>query len=563
MAGRGFLRTKLSSLFKRSRNPSPPPPVLSSLPLAGEYDIPPPPYDPKDGFAIEVNPRETRVGYSGSSCIPLSQSSKGRGIADDCKVVIAVMGATGSGKTTFINMVSGSNLTVGQGLASCTDTIGISLPFLLDERLVTLIDTPGFDDTQISDTEILKMIAEYLASSYKDGTELTGIVYIHRISDFRMGGTSVRNFSIFRKLCGDSTLKNVVILTNMWSEVSKEAGGARELQLANENLFFRSTLEKGAKMLRHDGSLASAQTVVRYLLGNKPSTLQIQREIVDQKKDILHTSAGKETDRVAVEEKRRNEEEINALRRKHQGAKGKQRRQEVKAVKEALKERMAEAREQSNRVASNLRKERSQLQRSARAMEMQAERDARRLEKLDAKLERMTCESQLLASNAQKYNARLRQEMREVRARPSKMSSASGIATRRSQHPLDVSIDPKARASGDPDNWQEDSEYDVSGEEDEQEDENSVYVDANSEDENGNVESDDDTFLQLARLADIDRQESDGCYYEARNGVREDENGGHEDVTGEDDGNCSFQRALLADIDTHRISSSPWGAVLS
>jgi hypothetical protein len=37
--------------------------------------------------------------------------------------------------------------------------------FDLDGRRVVLIDTPGFDDTTRSDTDILKMIAAFLATS--------------------------------------------------------------------------------------------------------------------------------------------------------------------------------------------------------------------------------------------------------------------------------------------------------------------------------------------------------------------------------------------------------------
>ena len=36
----------------------------------------------------------------------------------------------------------------------------------MDDRLVTLIDTPGFDDTTKSDADILAMIAAFLASTY-------------------------------------------------------------------------------------------------------------------------------------------------------------------------------------------------------------------------------------------------------------------------------------------------------------------------------------------------------------------------------------------------------------
>ena len=36
---------------------------------------------------------------------------------------------------------------------------------MLDGRLVTLIDTPGFDDSSVSDTDILKMTALFLSST--------------------------------------------------------------------------------------------------------------------------------------------------------------------------------------------------------------------------------------------------------------------------------------------------------------------------------------------------------------------------------------------------------------
>ena len=93
------------------------------------------------------------------------------------------MGATGSGKTSvssvglaitignsfnflqFINLASGSNLRVGTGLDSCTAEVQLANKFTLDGRSVTLIDTPGFDDTVLSDSDILEMIAAFLATA--------------------------------------------------------------------------------------------------------------------------------------------------------------------------------------------------------------------------------------------------------------------------------------------------------------------------------------------------------------------------------------------------------------
>jgi hypothetical protein len=54
---------------------------------------------------------------------------------------------------------------------------------------------------------------------------------MHRISDIRMGGTNRRNFKMFRELCGESTLRNVLIVTNMWSQVAPDLGEMREKEL--------------------------------------------------------------------------------------------------------------------------------------------------------------------------------------------------------------------------------------------------------------------------------------------------------------------------------------------
>ena len=105
----------------------------------------------------------------------------------------SVMGATGTGKSTvrpfqlgcalpseltpflpltppsleqFVNLVSGSNLAVSDGLKSCTADVQTAGAFDLDGRRVVLIDTPGFDDTTKSDTDVLKIIAAFLETSY-------------------------------------------------------------------------------------------------------------------------------------------------------------------------------------------------------------------------------------------------------------------------------------------------------------------------------------------------------------------------------------------------------------
>ncbi|KAI0696923.1 P-loop containing nucleoside triphosphate hydrolase protein, partial [Cytidiella melzeri] len=207
-----------------------------------------------------------------------------------------VMGMTGAGKTTFINKASGSTLTVGQGLESCTSEVQTAEPFLLDGHVVTLVDSPGFDDTNRSEAEILREVTTFLAKTYENKRLLAGILYLHRITDKRVGGVAKRNFSVFRKLCGESSLKNALVVTNMWSldatsEVTAEEE-AREKQLASNDLFFKRALENGARMMRHDNTTQSAHSIIRQFLANRPQPLQIQRELVDEKKSLAATDAG-------------------------------------------------------------------------------------------------------------------------------------------------------------------------------------------------------------------------------------------------------------------------------
>ena len=65
----------------------------------------------------------------------------------------------------LINASSGSSLRIGTNLKSCTAEVQLADEFTLDGQRVLLVDTPGFDDTYKSDTDILKLIAAFLATT--------------------------------------------------------------------------------------------------------------------------------------------------------------------------------------------------------------------------------------------------------------------------------------------------------------------------------------------------------------------------------------------------------------
>lgn len=280
------------------------------------------------------------------------------------EVVIVVMGPTGSGKTTFINLASGSHLRVGSGLESCTSDIQTSQSFVVDGRYIRLVDTPGFDDTTKSDTEVLKLIAAFLTTTYEVGSLLAGVIYIHRISDFRMGGVSTRNFAMFRQLCGDDTLKNMIVLTNMWGEVSLAVGEAREAELISNKRFFKPVLDRKAKLLRHNNTLESAHAILRSIASNRPMALRIQREIVDEGKGVSQTAAGMEVDKELRAQERRHSEEMKNVKKEMEAAmkiRDEETRKEMEASYKELQDEMARVQMESQKLRDGFRVEKERM----------------------------------------------------------------------------------------------------------------------------------------------------------------------------------------------------------
>ncbi|KAG8741178.1 hypothetical protein FRC10_003223 [Ceratobasidium sp. 414] len=191
----------------------------------------------------------------------------------------------------FVNDASRADLTVGHGLASSTKEVQTSPIFRLDGRNVQLYDTPGFDDTSLTDTEILKRIAE--------------------ITDNRMTGASVRSFELFTKICGLSSMRNVMIVTNMWSSPADPEEERRDEQLKTS--FFNVAVDNGAKMARRAGvGSQSARSIVQLMLNLPPIELQLQTELA-RGLPLDETQAGIVVDqnlRVRLERQRREREEL-------------------------------------------------------------------------------------------------------------------------------------------------------------------------------------------------------------------------------------------------------------
>jgi hypothetical protein len=153
-----------------------------------------------------------------------------------------------------------------------------------------LIDTPGFDDSSQSDQEILKKISTVMAAQYMTGVKFKGVIYLHRITDNRLGGSGLKTLSICRRLCGEEALDNLILVTTQWSLLADQSMGiSREAELRDEHW---KVLLPRARMARYHGTRASGLAIVSKLLGKPSVVLDIQRELVDDHKSLDQTKAG-------------------------------------------------------------------------------------------------------------------------------------------------------------------------------------------------------------------------------------------------------------------------------
>ncbi|PPR05630.1 hypothetical protein CVT24_002887 [Panaeolus cyanescens] len=171
-----------------------------------------------------------------------------------------LLGATGSGKSTFIEALAGSGQRLGiSGSTLESVTQDVQTFRLLNLRPVYLVDTPGFSDVKMSEIQILNKIHEWQATN----GYIHCVFYFVRITDKRIGRSARRLIKIIKGL--GLSHHSLIIVTTMWDTIHEEEARKRaDYYFAYlRDFVWEFQIKWGAQILRFENTQISAFEVLR------------------------------------------------------------------------------------------------------------------------------------------------------------------------------------------------------------------------------------------------------------------------------------------------------------
>jgi len=187
--------------------------------------------------------------------------------------LILLLGQTGVGKSTFINDADPNNepaVVSHDYFGSTSEVAGFNVesPANPSQR-VTLVETPGFNDTWLKDIEILDKLIVWLKEQ-NPSVNVYAILYLHDITRYTptLGAAAVTPSSLSRR----ELAKNVCLATVGWTGKDTPAHLVRQEQ----NLKTKSwnlMADAGSKIVRFEHTPESAWKILEDIMQTPPVSL--------------------------------------------------------------------------------------------------------------------------------------------------------------------------------------------------------------------------------------------------------------------------------------------------
>ncbi|TEB20536.1 P-loop containing nucleoside triphosphate hydrolase protein [Coprinellus micaceus] len=209
-------------------------------------------------------------------------------------VTVLCVGLSNTGKSTFINRILEENTAInstpvsvregGQMTAVTVDVHEVRLelrepPPSLRGRVLTLVDTPGFNHTDLSDLEVWQKI-ENFSSKHRHG--MNAILYFHAMTDDWISPQMQLGINLLAKFWGPDAMRVVTIVTTKWDLVPK-TNAQKRLETLQAGLW-KPLLDGGCK-IEHLSADEGSSTLLHSILEGvheRPVKLRTQQGLEEE-----------------------------------------------------------------------------------------------------------------------------------------------------------------------------------------------------------------------------------------------------------------------------------------
>lgn len=282
-----------------------------------------------------------------------------------------------------------------------TLNLGTQKPILyttvIEGNNVLLLDTPGFDDSTRDNLDVLIDIVSHLYTFAirRAEIEVRGVIFLHDISETRIGGSQVKTLGILKALCGDDRMGHVIVGTTMWDQKGSKKFAREETREQKLCEKYWEGIHSTTRLQEDDES--AAKQIILDLLALPAILLLVQEEMMQSPHTVENTTVG----RLAVPDGYKEIEELKSQEKAREEA-FKAEVQRLEAEFEKREEEIQKAAESQRKEAEEAEEEALRLERARLRQEEESQRNYE-----EAKSEYEEAKSKYKEAKS-KYNEQLR-----------------------------------------------------------------------------------------------------------------------------------------------------------
>lgn len=162
---------------------------------------------------------------------------------------------------------------------------------------IVLVDIPGFGDSVEQNAKPLRLLAEWLSIHHHLGGKISGIIYVHSMTNDETNSSTTANFRLFESIVGEPAMRMVTLVTTMWD--NEKTGRDREFYLdretyLKENIWLNAA-KNGAIFERSDNTVKQIPNLLEKIVKQSTSgVLTLQKELVIDNLHLSETAVGRE-----------------------------------------------------------------------------------------------------------------------------------------------------------------------------------------------------------------------------------------------------------------------------